>query len=225
MELQHTNQGYEAELRRVEKLFKYMVGHVSDMIQGALLASGEGSVSIAQNVIQSDERVDRLEIDLDELCLSILARRQPMGVDLRLISMVLKSDADLERMGDLAASIAKRLIRISEVESFKIPRGVDRMGRVVLTQLQMVSKAFFERDSKLARAVMDMDDEVDALYISLVEKIAARLDQEKYDTQGLVHLQIIAKWFERMGDHCTNIAEQVIFLVDGRDVRHPKKFA
>lgn len=223
MELQHTDLSYETELQKVEELFKSMVEHVSEMIQGALLASGQSDTAIARDVIRSDSGADRLEVALDEACMSILARRQPMGIDLRFVVTVLKSDVDLERMGDLAASIAQRVIKISEVDSFKIPKGVDRMGRVVLSMLQKVSCAFFERDVQQARLVVEMDDEVDALYMSLVEKIAGRLDQEKYDTQGLVHLQIIAKWFERMGDHCTNIAEQIIFMVDGRDVRHLQK--
>ncbi|HLU68956.1 MAG TPA: phosphate signaling complex protein PhoU [Kofleriaceae bacterium] len=217
----HTDREYEAELGRVRDNLLRMTGRVEQMIADSVEALLEGDTDLAQKAIEDDHKVNRLEVDTDDLCLLILARRQPLGSDLRFITLAMKMVTDLERIGDLAVNIAERAVALSGERPVGFESLLSRLAELDQAQLRGAIEAFVARDAAAAEAVCAADDQVDRLYLEL-----AREAQEKMAGDGgvrierAVHLQAVARFLERIGDHVTNLAELVIFLVRGKDVRH-----
>ncbi|HQU42363.1 MAG TPA: phosphate signaling complex protein PhoU, partial [Pirellulales bacterium] len=171
-------------------------------------------------VLEEDAEIDRMEVDVEEDCLKILALYQPVAVDLRFVVAVLKINNDLERMGDLAKNIAKRVLYLARVDRVDVP--VDFRGMAVRAQ-DMVKRsldALVRGDSALAHQVRQDDDELDAMRRTVHEKIRVAIRERPQQTETLMKLYSIAKHLERLGDMATNVAEDVIYMVEGDIVRH-----
>ena len=215
----HTDREFEGELNALRERLLLMGGHTEDMIAGAVQAALDGDLALARATIAKDNAVDQDELDIDERCLRIMARRQPVGPDLRFVAFAFKIVTDLERIGDLATSICRRVIE--ENVNGPVPaEQIAPLGKAARDMVHLALNAFANGDAATARRVLDMDEAVDDLYHELFRSLLAQMGSGKADIGHCVRLQSIAKQLERIGDHATNVAEQVIFLVDGSDVRH-----
>lgn len=215
----HTDREFESELNALRERLLLMGGHTEDMIAGAVTAALNGDVALARATMAKDAAVDQDELDVDERCLRIMARRQPVGPDLRFVAFSFKIVTDLERMGDLATSICRRVIE-AEGAGTGPAEEIGALGQSAREMVHLALDAFANSDAATARRVLDMDEAVDDLYHELFRALLAQMAGGKADVGRCVRLQNVAKQLERIGDHATNIAEQVIFLVDGKDVRH-----
>lgn len=216
----HTDREYESELGRLRERLLRMAGRVEEMIADSVRALVERDVELARRTIAADALVDRAEVELDELCLVILARRQPVASDLRFVTLSLKMVTDLERIGDLAVNICERAIDLAEDEPLKPWVDVPRMAGIVQGMVRDAMDAFVASDVARAESVIERDRALDQLYIRVFRELLAAMLQDPGKVERGIHAQSVAKWLERMADHATNVAEQVIFMVKGKDVRH-----
>ncbi|HEU5059805.1 MAG TPA: phosphate signaling complex protein PhoU [Kofleriaceae bacterium] len=216
----HTDREYEAELGKVRDNLLRMTGRVEQMIADSVRALLEGDVPLATRTIEDDHKVNRLEVDTDDLCLLILAKRQPLGSDLRFITLAMKMVTDLERIGDLAVNIAERAVALSGERPAAFAAVLARLAELDQSQLREAAEAFVSRDATRAEKVCGNDSEVDKLYWQLAQQAQKDMAQDAASVERGIHIQAAAKFLERIGDHITNLAELVIFLVRGKDIRH-----
>lgn len=222
----HTDRAYEAELRELRDKLLQMAGEVEAMIHQATAALVDGDIDIARQVIARDTVVNALELETDEMCLLLLAKRQPLASDLRMITLAMKMVTDLERIGDLAVNISERVLALGAVPSPPVIARLTRMAKVVQDMIHDAIDSFVAGDGDKARTVFQRDEEVDQLYRELTLELQREMTRERDFVDRGVHLQACAKFLERIGDHATNLAEMVIFQVEGRDIRHsPARFA
>jgi phosphate transport system protein len=221
MNHEHTDRSYEQELAEIRNHVTRMGTAVCDMLARSLRALATGNREEARSTIAADPIVNRLEVETDELCLSVLARRQPVASDLRFIATALKLDTDLERIGDLCVNVCERLLQLDAEVTPDVAARLMEMGARVQTQIETALRAFVNGDVTLAQAVLDSDDIVDRAYADTSKALLTRMLGDSAIVGDGTRLQSIAKYIERMGDHATNLAEMVIFMVEGRDVRHP----
>jgi phosphate transport system protein len=172
-------------------------------------------------MIESDRTIDRLEVELDGQCMQILARRQPVASDLRFITLVLKVVTDLERMGDLAVNISERVLELTGEVPLKPYVDLPRMAIEAQSMLRDALDAFVAKDVERARQVIDRDQMVDDLYGQVFRELLTYMMENSKNVYRATRLQSIAKYLERIGDHATNLAEMVVFMVKGSDIRHP----
>lgn len=223
MQKRHTDREYEAELQQVRDNLLKMTGIVEEMIKESVRALLEGDVSKAEATIAMDRRANQLELDTDELCLLILAKRQPLARDLRFVTLAMKMVTDLERIGDLAVNVCERTIELHGYRPQNLAVVLEGMTEIASGMLRDAMAAFVEEDAGKANAVWDRDVEIDKLYLEACNLAQANIEDEPgYLIRGL-HLQAVSKFLERIGDHVTNLAEQVIFWVQGKDLRHRGK--
>ena len=215
----HTDREFESELTALRERLLLMGGHIEEMIAGAVRAAVTGDVALARATMDKDRAVDQDELDVDERCLRIMARRQPVGPDLRFVAFAFKIVTDLERMGDLATSICRRVIEVEEGGAGPAEE-VARLCESAREMVHLAQDAFANSDAASAKKVLTLDDDVDDLYHELFRAMLAEMAGKSANIGRSVRLQNIAKQLERIGDHATNVAEQVIFLVSGKDVRH-----
>ncbi len=216
----HTDREYEAELGRVRDNLLRMTGRVEQMIADSVRAVLEGDLELAKRTIDEDHKVNRIEVDTDDLCLVILATRQPLGSDLRFITAAMKMLTDLERIGDLAVNIAERCTAMGGERPTAFTQRLSALAGLNQNQLHEATEAFVARDPARAEKLHDRDDEVDQLYSDIVREVQRSIQGEMASLERGVHVLAVAKFLERIGDHITNLAEHVIFLVRGTDVRH-----
>lgn len=219
----HTDRTYEAELQQLRERILLMAGTVEEMIVRSVRALVDGDAERARRTIEIDAKVNRFERETDELCLLILAKRQPLGSDLRFITLALKMVTDLERIGDLAVNICERAIDLSEGERFDSFSDIVRMAEIAQQMVTAAIDAFVRGDAERAREVLDRDDELDDLYHHVFRAVLAQMLLDQSLIERGIHVQSVAKVLERIGDHGTNLAEQVVFMVDGTDIRHEGK--
>ena len=220
--MEHTSKHYEGELKQLKESILFLGGTVEDMIARALRSLVERDPDLARKVIESDRAVDSGELDVDHLALNLLALRQPAASDLRFITTALKMITDLERIGDLAVNIAERSIELSQEPPLKPYIDIPRMAEAVSGMLRQALDAFVNRDAESARAVLAADDEVDQLNVQLFRELLTYMIEDPKSISRALRITFIAKYLERIGDHATNIAQAVIFMSEGRDVRHPR---
>lgn len=216
----HTDREYEHELQDLQDRLLLMGSRVEEMVARALRALADGDASLARETMELDRAVDADELDIDERSLLLLARRQPMGSDLRFVTFALKLVTDLERVGDLAGNICGKVVEAAAPLPFPIPPDLHQLGERVQGMVRLAIDAFVNRDLRKAEAVLAQDAAVDDLYHDLFRSLLATMSAGHADIDRCVRIQHIAKSLERIGDHATNVAEQVIFLVKGQDVRH-----
>jgi phosphate transport system protein len=219
----HTDREYESELDAVRNNLLKMTGVVEEMIKEAVLALLAGDPRQASETIARDRVVNQLELDTDELCLLILAKRQPLARDLRFVTLAMKMVTDLERIGDLAVNICERTMALDSFQPQSLAVLLERMAEIGSGMLRDVIDAFVREDTAAARAACDRDQEIDVLYLEVCQLAQDTIrDQPSYVERG-IHLQAVAKFLERIGDHATNLAEQVIYWVEGKNLRHQGK--
>jgi phosphate transport system protein len=197
-----------------------MAGLVEQMIAEAARAFVHGDVELARRIIAMDEEVDRLEVDTDELCLLMLAKRQPLASDLRMITLAMKMVTDLERIGDLAVNICERTMALRSEPRSSIAEKMARMAELSQAMIREAIDAFVNRDAERARRIFARDERVDALYREITDDVQNTMHEDPDFVQRGVHLSAVAKFLERIADHGTNLAELVIFMVEGKDIRH-----
>ena len=217
---EHTDREYEHELRQLREQLLVMGSHVEAIIGDAIKSLLERDSRLAERTITEDTIVDRMEVELDGLCLQILARRQPVASDLRFITLVLKVVTDLERIADLGVNICERVLELDAEPQLKPYVDIPRMGTEVQSMLRDVLDAFVAKDAERARKIIGRDQVVDALYAQVFRELLTFMMENAHNVYRATRLQSIAKYLERMADHTINLAEMVIFMVDGRDVRH-----
>ncbi len=199
-----------------------MGAEVEKMIDDSMRSLVERDDELAEAVIQQDLEVDRLEKTVDEECHQMLATQQPTAIDLRFLVAVMKITNDLERMGDSAVNIAKSAAQINAEPPLKPYIDLPAMARIAAEMVRDSLDSLVRRDVNLALDVCDRDDRIDSLYKQLFRELLTFMI-ESPDTVGrALHLLLVAKNVERIGDHATNVAEDVIYYVEGRDIRHPK---
>ncbi|HEX7478083.1 MAG TPA: phosphate signaling complex protein PhoU [Polyangiales bacterium] len=216
----HTDREYEEQLQSLRERLLKMAGVVEQMIVNAVRATLDGNKDLARETIERDTVVNRLEVESDELCLLILAKRQPLASDLRFVTLSLKMVTDLERIGDLAVNICERAIELPDAPQVWPWDKIERMSRAVRMMIRDAIEAFVDRDVDKAQNVHAQDDQVDKLYWAVFREVLDVMRKQPDSVQDGIHVQSIAKFLERMGDHATNLAEQVVFMIKGKDIRH-----
>ena len=212
---EHIIKSYDEELRRLDNTITQMGGLAETQLATAIEAVIKRDSRLAADVVEADGRVDQLEQDIEGLAVRLLALRQPMAVDLRQIVAALKTASDLERIADYAANVAKRSIVLNQAPLVKPAFSIPRMGRLGQAMIKDVLDAYVERDADKALLVWARDEELDEMYTSLFRELLTYMIEDPRNITAGTHLLFMAKNLERIGDHATNIAETLYFLVHG----------
>jgi len=216
---QHIVASYDAELKELAAMVMNMAGLVDRMLGDALTTMNERNVELADRVIQADRAVDALQHQIEERAVFTIAKRQPVASDLRQIISTVKVASDLERVGDLSKNIAKRVIATStQTQPPSIALGLAHMGERVREQLAAVIGAYQKQDEAKALEVWSTDNEIDAMNTSLFRELLTYMMEDPRNITFCIHLMFCAKNIERMGDHATNIAETVYYMIEGRPI-------
>ena len=212
----HTIKAFDADLKDLAREIVEMGGLVEQQIADAAEALVEQDVDRAQRVIAGDPQIDRLQREIEEKAVLTIARRQPMAIDLRETIAALRIANELERMGDYAKNIAKRVLATgSEIQPMPVVRGLEHMAELVLAALKQVLDAYSQHDVAKALEVWRGDEEIDAVYDSLFRELLTYMLEDPRNITFCTHLLFCAKNIERIGDHATNIAETVYYIVQG----------
>lgn len=213
---QHIVSSFEEELVSLGEKIAQMGGLVEAQLAESIEALSSRDTVLANKVIGDDKKSDEFERDIEEQAILMIVRRQPMALDLREVMAAIRISAELERIGDLAKNIGKRVLAIgSESRPKRLLRGVDHMSRLTMEQLKNVLDAYSQRDADKAMEVWRCDDEIDAMYTSLFRELLTYMMEDPRNITACTHLLFAAKNIERIGDHATNIAEVVHYLVHG----------
>jgi len=215
MQSEHIVKSFDDDLNRLDNIIAEMGGLAEHQLANSIDAMVKRNEDLAEQVIASDKRIDTLEAEVVDLAIAMLALRQPMADDLRVVITALRTAALIERIGDYAKNIAKRTVALSQTPPMGPSRMVGRMGRQVQRMIQDVLDAYVKRDADKAEDVREADAEVDALHTSLFREILTYMMEDPRVITSCTHLLFVAKNIERIGDHATNIAENVYFLVHG----------
>jgi phosphate transport system protein len=194
--------------------------HVDQVLESAGKALLAGDSELGERIIAGDDETDAMELDIDHLCLEILARRQPVAGDLRLLTSALKLVIDLERIGDLGVSIAGRVVELNGKPPLTPYEDLVRMMTTAREMLAEALEALKSQDVARASRVIDKDEVVDAYYSQIFNDVLSRMRESPENLFCATRVQAISKYIERIGDHAANVAERVIFIVTGEDVRH-----
>jgi phosphate transport system protein len=214
---EHTAKAFDADLRELARLVAEMGGLAEKSIADSVEALAKRDAKLAQQVIAADATIDALQREIEERAILTIARRQPMAIDLREIVAALRVSNDLERLGDLAKNIGKRVVALGgEFRATTVLRGVEHMADLVLAALKQVLDAYARRDIEQAMGVWRGDEEIDAVNNSLFRELLTYMMEDPRNITFCTHLLFCAKNIERMGDHATNIAETVHYMVEGR---------
>jgi phosphate transport system protein len=214
----HTVRAFTEELEALSADIARMGGLAEKAVTDAVTAIARRDAAIARRVIEGDSKIDDLQRDIERKIMRLLALRQPMGRDLRQTVAALKLAGDLERIGDLAKNIAKRALTIQEFEPIALTRSIHRMGKLAAAQLKIVLDAFVKHEIAGAVSVWSNDEELDEHYNSLFRELLTYMMEDPRMIGPGAHLLFVAKNIERIGDHCTNIAEVIHFLETGEDM-------
>jgi phosphate transport system protein len=213
-------QHMQRELEKLKKMILALSAVVEESVQQAGLSLEKMDIPLAEVVIDNDEQIDQMEVDLEEECLKILALYQPVAIDLRFIISVLKINNDLERIADLAVNIAERTLALAEEPRIPVPFDFAEMARKVQTMLKKSLDALVNMDTRLALQVCDLDDEVDALHKKTYVLVKEQIRENPDALNALVHYLSVSRHLERIADLATNIAEDVVYMIEGEIVRH-----
>ena len=215
---EHTAKAFDIDLQELTRMVAEMGGLAEKQISDSIAALARNDLDRARRVIESDLAVDNLQREIEEKAVLTIARRQPMAIDLREIVGALRVANDLERIGDLAKNIGKRAMLTGDFHPQKLMRGVEHMGSLVLRQLKEVLDSYGSHDLQKALAVWKGDEEVDAICTSLFRELLTYMMEDPRNITFCIHLMFCAKNIERMGDHATNIAETVHYMIEGREI-------
>ena len=220
----HTAKAFDIDLQEIARLVAEMGGLCEKQVADSIDALSERDLDRAQRTVAADPEIDALQAEIEEKAVLTIARRQPMAVDLREIVGALRVANDLERIGDLAKNNGKRVMALdSEFYPVGLIRGVEHMGAMVLAQLKEVLDSYARHDLKKALAVWNGDEEIDAICTSLFRELLTYMLEDPHHITFCIHLMFFAKNFERMGDHATNIAETVYYMVEGHPIADERR--
>jgi len=208
------------ELGHLKEMLVKMAALVESAIQNGVQSLVERNSDLARSVIEGDHKVNALDVQIDEECIRLLALKQPMGKDLRFITTAMKITSDLERIGDNAVNIAERALELNEEPLLKPYIDVPRMSRISRGMVRDTINAFINEDTQLAKDVIMRDDEVDDLNEMVWKELMFIMTQDPTTVSRAVKISYVSKYIERIADHATNIAETVIYMVEGKIIRH-----
>ncbi len=211
---------FQEELEQLKTRLLEMGGLAEDRVRSAVRGLVQRDAPVIDRVLAGDGPINQLHIEIDSRCFKLLALHQPMAVDLRAIVAAVKINTDLERVGDLAVNIAEAAERCIRVPPVKKLIDIPRMAGLAQSMLRDALDAFVRRDTVLAQRVLDEDDKLDALKTQIFRELLTYMLQDPSTIEAALDLILISRHLERIGDHATNIAEDVIFIVSARDVRH-----
>ncbi|NMC74981.1 MAG: phosphate signaling complex protein PhoU [Geobacteraceae bacterium] len=220
MEREHSIRQYDAELNEIRTLLLQMGGKVEMMISNSIRALVERDSDLADDTILSDHEVNHLEVVTDEKCLEVLARRQPAARDLRFLTLALKIVTDLERIGDQCVSICNRVKELNEEPPLKPYIDLPRLADAARAMVREALDAFVRGDEQLAVTVCENDQLADDLNLQIQRELLTFMMEDPTTITRALKLNYISKCLERIADHATNLAEMVIFMVKGKDIRH-----
>jgi phosphate transport system protein len=210
------------ELDKIKKKILYLCAMVEERVHLTSQAVQNKDADIAQKIINSDWEIDEMEVEVEEECLKILALHQPVAVDLRFLVALIKINNDLERIGDQAVNIAERVLTISKRPEMGFVFDYGPMAEKAGAMLKMSLDALVGMDVDLAFKVITLDDEVDDIKTEAYDRVKAAINKNPERVGYLINLLLISRHIERLADHATNIAEEVIYLIEGEIVRHEK---
>ena len=210
------------ELDQLKKDILFLCAEVEESVSKSVQSLLKLDTGLAQSVIQKDEEIDRMEVDLEEECLKILALHQPVAVDLRFLIAVIKINNDLERIGDQAVNIAERIQSIAKYPNISFHFDYTEMAEISAAMLKQSLDALVNLDIDTAFRILTLDDEVDDIQGSAYSQIKQAMREHPEGMTYLINLYLISRHLERVADHATNIAEEVIYLIEGEIIRHGK---
>jgi len=218
----HTDKAFESDLRLVREKLLAMGAKVEEQIAKSMRSLTDRDSDLGEQVKEADVEINRLEVDIDELCRKILALRQPAASDLRLITTALKIVTDLERIGDLAVNIAERAMDLNQAPPLAAYVDMPRLAELAQEQVKKALDSFVRADPDEAQEVLAGDDHLDDLFVKIFNELLAFMMEDSRNIRRATSLVSICKHLERIGDHAVNVAEMVIYMVRGTDVRHPR---
>ena len=222
---EHIVSSYDEELRYIERRISEMGGHAERMVEQSVQALMRSDWGLAQTVVSEDSHLDATQRELDERAVMTIARRQPMAQDLREIVGAIRISNDLERIGDLAKNIAKRVIAVHDhSQPVQLVRGIEHLSDLALAQLKDVLDAYATRDHRRAETIRLEDENIDAMYTSIFRELLTYMMEDPRNITACTHLLFSAKNLERIGDHATNIAETIYYINTGEqmEMERPK---
>ncbi|HEX9808655.1 MAG TPA: phosphate signaling complex protein PhoU [Alphaproteobacteria bacterium] len=216
MTSEHIVKSYDEELNHLNETILKMGGLAEAQLADALQTVATRNPDLAGETVREDSKIDALDFEVDQLVVRLLALRQPMAKDLRTIVAALKISPEIERIGDYAANVAKRAIALAEARPVRLASSIPRMGRLAQRMIKEVLDAYTEGNAEKAKQVWLKDKDVDDLYNSLFREVLTYMMEDPRNITPCTHLLFIAKNIERIGDHATNIAETIYFMVLGQ---------
>ena len=214
---------FQKEIDRLKRRVLQLTAVVEDNLRASVRSVIERDADLADRVVEEDNEIDQMEVELEEECLKILALHQPVAIDLRFVIAALKINNDLERIGDLAVNIAKLLPMLLPVSERKVPFDLPAMLQLALSMVQRSADSLVDLDVDGARAVCESDDELDDMHYEARDAVEQEIQRNPDLTGYYLSLLLISRNLERIGDHATNIAEDVIYMVEGEIIRHRGK--
>jgi phosphate transport system protein len=218
----HIYKAFDMELKELKEKLLHEAGLVERAIQDAIKSLLERTSDVARKVIEDDDSINTLEVEIDEFCLKLLALRQPAARDLRFITTAIKINYDLERIGDMAVNICERVLELNQESQLKPYIDLPTMANIVQTMVKESLDAFVKEDVQLALKVTQDDEKVDNYLDQIFRELLTYMMQDARTISRATRLLFISKNLERMADHAVNIAELVIFMVEGKIIRHIK---
>lgn len=218
----HIYKAFDMELKELKEKLLHEAGLVERAIQDAIKSLLERTSDVARKVIEDDDSINTLEVEIDEFCLKLLALRQPAARDLRFITTAIKINYDLERIGDMAVNICERVLELNQESQLKPYIDLPTMANIVQTMVKESLDAFVKEDVQLALKVTQDDEKVDNYLDQIFRELLTYMMQDARTISRGTRLLFISKNLERMADHAVNIAELVIFMVEGKIIRHIK---
>jgi phosphate transport system protein len=215
-----TQRHFDDELAELKAKLVRMAGLAEDQIDKALEALVKRNSELADQVIERDHKVNALDVEIDEECISLLALHQPAARDLRLVTTAMKISTELERISDLAENICERTIELNQEPQLKPYIDIPRMGSIARMMVKESIDAFVKEDAALARKVLKDDDLVDDLMEQIFRELLSFMIENPHTISRAIRLSFVAKYLERIADHATNMAELVVYLVEGKIIRH-----
>jgi phosphate transport system protein len=211
---------FDEELNGLKEKLLLMGAKVEESIRLSMKSLMDRDSKLARQIIQGDRDINDLEIEVDEVCHRLLALHQPMASDMRFVTSSMKINSDLERMGDLAVNIAERAITLNEVAPLKPFIDIPRLAIIAQEMVKVSLDSLVNRDPVAAKKVCERDDEVDNLNDQIIRELISYMLEDRANIKRALDLILVSRYLERVADHATNVAEDVIYMVQGKDIRH-----
>jgi phosphate transport system protein len=211
---------FDKDIAELTELLLRFGAMVEDSISHSIRALLERDTELAEQVIRRDDEIDRMELEIDAATLQLIAKMQPAAVDLRFVATIMKVTPDLERIGDLAVDVCERVLELNREPQLKPLIEIPRMAKISQEMVRQALDAFIRRDAALAREVIARDDEVDALTEESFRGLLTYMLEDSKNISRAIRLTFVGKYFERIADGATNICEMVVYLVEGKVIKH-----